>query len=162
MIVAKKTTDATPKDPRKRTKVGVYFRADELADIQRQVPRGDWSAYCRNAILFPLRSPDPVIQVGARLLAMVASIRRVEALTEAVKERLRTDLHRVRAVTDEDDDFLLGLLAQQKFNELSELLSEASNAARALLEAAQDLRGAIAHGQEQVVAIPEIEKRPKR
>ena len=160
--MARKDTDAKPKDPRKRTKVGVYFRADELADIQRQVPRGDWSAYCRNAILFPLRSPDPVIQIGARMLAMVAAIKRVEALTEAVKERLKTDLYRVRAATDEDDEFLLGLLAQQKFDELSYLLSEASSTARALLEAAPELRRAIAHRHEQIVPIPEIEKRPKR
>ena len=160
--MAEKGPNSKPKDPRKRTKVGVYFRADELADIQRQVPRGDWSAYCRNAILFPLRSPDPVIQVGARLLAMVASIKSVEALTETVKERLKTDLHRARAAADEADDFLLGIFAQQTFDEISDLLSEASNAARALLVATQDLRQALAHHQDQVVDIPYVEKRPDR
>ena len=150
------------KDVRKRMRIAVNFTPDEMADIVRQIPEGQRATYCRNAILFPLRSPDPVIEVGARLLAMAATMKRLDGLTDQLKDRLAADLDHARGAAEVGKDLMLGLLARSMYNHLSKLLAQATSASRELLEEAALMRRLITEREERRNAIPIIGKRPKR
>ena len=158
--MADKADPTRAKKPRKRPEIKFYVTAEQKAQINREVPEGEVGQYCRDRIFHPAGLRDPLIDVGARLLAMAAQAKGVSKTLGSLGKRLDDDLARAQGCGDEDPErALLGLLARVRYDELVPLLEDAIATNKALLEEARQVRGAIARRQEQTAPIPRIEQR---
>lgn len=161
--MASKNEEAKPKKTRKRDRLNISVTREQLAEIQRQVPKGQVAQYCRDRIFYPSGLRDTAVDVGARLLAMAARQKRIGDALAALETRLDDDLAHARDIPDDDQEHaFLGLLAKQRHEELVTLIEDARPILNALLDEASELRCLIAQRQEQSRSAAVVEKRESR
>lgn len=161
--MADRKVSATSKKRRERPYIKFYVTAEQKAQIQREVPDKEVGQYCRDRIFHPAGLRNPVVDVGARLLAMAAREKRFGVALGALVTRLDDDLARARDIQDDDPEYaLLGLLAKQRREELVGFIENATSTIKAFLDEACELHRLIARGQERARAVPTVEKRENR
>ncbi len=158
--MADKKVSAKPKRRSKRLYIKFYVTEEQKAQIQREVPDREVGQYCRDRIFHPSGLRDPVVDVGARLLAMAARHKRFDVLLVALQKRINDDLAAARNFEDDDPEHaLLGLLAKGRHEDVLALIEDARSTTSAILKEARDMCRLIALRQERSSSIPLIEKR---
>lgn len=146
-----------PKDTRKRLRINVGMSAAEYAEICRKVPPGERSEWCRERIFMSANFRDPLFDVGARLMARVALVKRFKELLQAAQSTMTVgaDAHtRVRSGADE------GLSSTPHSHaEIRALIESGIALADELSREAQEVRRLIAAREESARRIAPVERR---
>lgn len=157
------TRSEEPKKRSKRYRINISVTAEQHAQLLREVPDKELSQYCRDRIFNPSGLRDPVVDVGARLLAMAAKMKCIVEQFNSLEKRMDDDLARAQDLPDDDpENPFQGMLAKQRHLELTELIVAVLTEHKALLEEVREVRRLIAIRQERSGSIPRVEKRTDR
>lgn len=159
--MARKKASPAPKLPRKRHRLNLSLTLEQDAELRRQVPVGDRGAYCKNRIFSPWGLPDPLVEVGARLLGRAAQAKRLTVVLKKLEARADQELSiAITSSTEADsEDFLDDLLAKMRHTELLDAIDEIRQILGPFAEDAREVRQLIAGRREQSFPIPTIAKR---
>ena len=125
------------------------------------MPVGDRGAYCKNRIFSPWGLPDPLVEVGARLLGRAAQAKRLTVVLKKLEARADQELSiTITSSTEADsEDFLDDLLAKMRHSELVDAINEVRQILGPLAEDAREVRRLIAGRREQSFPVPIVSKR---
>ena len=159
--MARKEASPAPKQPRKRHRLNLSLTAEQDAELRRQVPKGDRGAYCKDRIFSPWGLPDPLVEVGSRLLGRAAQAERLRELLNKLEARADEALSIAISSGAETDaeEYLEGLLARMQHTKLLDAIGEVREILGPFAEDAREVRRLIAGRREQSFAIPIVSKR---
>ena len=159
--MAKKKEKDASKKLRGRFRVNLSLTSEEHAQLQREVPEKQRAAYCKGRIFHPWDLRDPLIEVGARLLGRTAQAKRLGSILVSLEDRLDDDLFRARQLDDQEDEegFILGLLARENHAELVKLIEEVREIFAQLGDDAREALRLIAAKQEAQKEVPLVTRR---
>lgn len=161
--MANNTRVGEPKKRSKRYRINISVTAEQHAQLLREVPDKELSQYCRDRIFYPAGLRDPVVDAGARLLAMASKMKCIVEQFNSFEKRLDDDLERSRDLPEDDpENPFQGMLAKQRHLESVELIEAIRTEQKALLEEVREVLRLIAIRQERTGSIPRVEKRTDR
>jgi hypothetical protein len=159
--MARKKASPATKQPRNRHRLNLSLTAEQDAELRRRVPKGDRGAYCKDRIFSPWGLPDPLVEVGSRLLGRAAQAERLRKLLNKLETRADQELS-IAIANGADADaevFLDELLAKMRHTELLDAIGELRPLLGPIAEDAREVRQLIAGRREQSFPVPIISKR---
>ena len=158
--MAERTAKDTPKKERKRIRLNLSLSAEEAAQLEREVPRGERGRYCKERIFYPWGLRDPLIEVGARLLGRTAQARRLDEVLDELQAKLGSRSLRAPEPADgRDDESLETLSLLLQYAQLNSLIGSVRELVAPLLNDAREILTLIAHKQGEKRAVPFVSER---
>lgn len=160
--MAEKSSKPASGKKRRRYRVNLSLTPEQYAQLKREVPKGDYGAYCKERIFSPWGLRDPVIEVGARLLGRTAQARRLIDVLDVLERAANQDRAQATCNGDEtDDDWVLGVLATTRHVALIEAIGEARELITPLFDDVREIERIIVARQEQAARTPTISQRKR-
>lgn len=160
--MAEKLSKPASGKKRRRYRVNLSLTPEQYTQLEREVPKGDYGAYCKERIFFPWGLRDPLIEVGARLMGRTAQARRLADILEVLESAADHDRSHVTQNADEaDDEWPLGILATTRYAELIEAIGEARELITPLFDDVREIKCILVARQEQAFPTPTISSRKR-
>lgn len=144
-----------------RPYIKFYVTAEQKSQLQRAVPDKELGRYCRDRLFHPWGLPDPLIEVGSRLLGRAAQAERLRKLLNKLEARADKALSIAISSGAEMDaeEYLEGVLAKMQHTKLVDAIGEVRQILGPLAEDAREVRRLIAGRREQSFPVPIISTR---
>ena len=160
-MAEKSSKPASGKKP-ERYRVKLSLTPEQYAQLEREVPKGHYAAYCTERVFSLWGLRDPVIEVGARLLGRTAQARRLADILEVLQHAAGHDCTQAtRKGEKADDEWPLGILATTRHAELIEAIGEARELITPLFDDVREIKRILVARQEQASPTPTISSRKR-